>query len=116
MTEQALWTIIFCLISVIVGGAGGAALFRKILKIPDPPANMNGDAATIAATAAASAAASTAASFRTELNEHMRIFEKQLDANTQKLSALDITVAGFTGACLERHKAIDRRLELVEEK
>ena len=119
MNEYILGMIIAVLVGCIIGGSSGAAIIRRTLKIQsndtDSP-NKTYNSANIAAVAASTAAASTAASFRTELNEHMQKFESRLEANTEKLASLNNTIAGFTSACLERHKAIDRRLEIIEVK
>ena len=109
MTEQILFIIIAVLGGIIIGGSGGAAIIRRTLKIP---ANGNGDN-TIAVAAAAAATAASAA-FRSELNQHMNTFEKQLDENTKRLTSLESAISGFESGCKERHKGVDWRLNKLE--
>ena len=111
MNEQTLLYIIAGLFGIIIGGAGGTAIIRKMIKLP------YGDEATTATTAATAAAATVAAAsvaFRAEFTNYMKPMEAQLSENTKKLSELDNTISGLMAACPEKHRAVDRRLDVLE--
>ena len=111
MTEPIWLTIVVGLIGIIIGGAGGAAILRRTFKIPEPDSK---DDVTQNSSLAATVAATTAATFRVELTEHMKTLEANIATNNQRLTDLEKTVSAFLGACPERHKAIDRRLDECE--
>lgn len=115
MSEQIWIFMVVGLLGVIIGGAGGSALFRKAVgKLPisseEPNHNRIGDMAALAA----SVAATTATAFREELNGHITTLTKKIDDNSASLNGLSKEIAGLTAACPERHKAVDRRLDELE--
>lgn len=108
MSLELLYGVILVLIGIIIGGTGGQALLHKALKVPE--IDSGGSSAVLAAAAAATAAAAAA----NLLSDRVKTFEYQLSINTQGLSALKESVDLLSGACPERHKAIEQRLESFE--
>lgn len=96
--------VIFILIGVIVGGAGGGALVRRSYKHLEGVGS--GESGT----------SDLISSFKQEIREQISPVVKQLDTNNQRLSSLETTVNRFIGACPEKHKAIDQRLDALERK
>jgi len=101
-SEQMLWIVIGVLFGMVVGGAGGQALIRKTLRLPEATAETDSTVTSIVEKAAKA--------FKDETKEHVQRIENQIDKNNQQLGALQQTVAGFTSACIEKHKNIDREL------
>jgi hypothetical protein len=121
MSEQAFWIIIVALVGIIIGGAGGAALFRNAAKKIIPSSTDVADtAAVVAATASSTAAVvaatatSVAAALKTEIQGQIAEIRSEIHDNSKKLNDLEIVITGFMGACPERHKAINQRLESIE--
>lgn len=106
-SEQFLWIIIGVLFGMVVGGAGGQALIRRTLKLPEATPDTDSTITSIVAKAAEA--------FRREVRENTSRLEGQLDKQNQQLSTLKETVAGFTSACVEKHKNIDRELSEMRE-
>lgn len=121
MNEQILLYLIVALFCILVGGAGGATLFRRITKyiVPDETTSVAATVATTASTVAATVAAtasSVASALRSELTGQMGSLEQQLAANTARLTDLEIAINRFMGACPERHQAIAQRLDGVDKR
>ena len=123
MSEQVWGAIVIALIGIIIGGAGGAAIFRRATKGLMPNSTEIADtaeavAATASSTAAvvAATAASVAAALHTEISEQLASIQNQLVNNSDKIVDLKVSITGFMGACPERHKAIEQRLNFLEQK
>lgn len=122
MSENILWLIITGLFGVIIGGAGGQALIRRALKMPsdnspgeaDGPLGKKDDTVKALAAVASTAAEATASAFRLELNGHMTNFERQLVSTNTRLSNLEGNIQTLLGACPERHRSIEKRLNDLE--
>jgi len=115
MSEQIWITIVVALIGIIIGGAGGAALFRKAVKLPpmsseETNQNRIGDTAALAA----SVAATTATAFRLELNGHITNLTNKIDKNEDSLQSLTIKITEFMAVCPEKHKALDQKFEMLK--
>lgn len=113
MTEQILWYIIVLLAGLLGGGAGFGAIIRKNTT---PQQNNNSsdlmtDTDVKLTQAAANAVAVATDSFRSEFNNHMETFTRQLETNNKRLSGLEGNIQTLLGACPERHIAINQRFE-----
>jgi hypothetical protein len=126
MTEQILYYIIIALVGIIIGGTGGAALFRRVSKgtIPNHnDAESVADVAAVVASTASSTAAvvaatatSVAANLRTEISSQISAIQLQLADNSDKLNDLKVVITGFMGACPEKHRAIEQRFDAMEKR
>lgn len=121
MNEQVWMTIVVALVGIIIGGAGGATLFRKATKgFVSNSEDIANTAATLAATASstaavvASTATTVASALRVELAGQLTSIQVRISNNSDKLNDLEVAINRFMGACPEKHRAIEQRLDSLD--
>lgn len=127
MSAELTWIIIASLISIIIGGAGGAALFRNTAKKFMPPGMDSTEMQAYADSAKAAAHAAEAASdiakaFRdtvsvqlTELKTSLKDQNLMLDKLTSEQAKMSTRLDQFPGLCAEKHRRIDENLARVQQ-
>jgi Na+/glutamate symporter len=116
MNETVWIAITVALVGIIIGGAGGAALFRRAVKLPMSSEEQNQNRIGDNAALASSVAAKTASAFRTELNGHIGNLTEKIDKQNDNLQALTLRITEFMAVCPVKHQMIEQRIEILENK
>ena len=128
MSSTALWIVIAILVGVIVGGAGGAAIIRSVVKKTGISSNLDpGEVSAYADSAKAAAHAAEAASevakvFRETVTTQFAAITASLNSSNEKLDKLNIDQTKLTAAvnqfpltCTEKHRRTDENQERMQQ-